>query len=111
MEWLNKNTTPREIFLTDRFVNHPLLMAGRRVFYGWPDDAWSAGYDASKRDRVYTELFESRDPWKLYRLLKENGINYVGFDEAIRQTQFIKRPNEQLYATYFPKVFEDRQKV
>ena len=23
--------------------------------------------------------------------------------------QFIKRPNEQLYATYFPKVFEDRQ--
>ena len=109
MEWLNKNTTPREIFLTDRFVNHPLLMAGRRVFYGWPYYAWSAGYDASKRDRVYTELFESRDPWKLYRLLKENGINYVGFDGAVRQTQFIKRLNEQLYATYFTKVFEDKQ--
>jgi sugar lactone lactonase YvrE len=109
MEWLKKNTTPREIFLTDRFVNHPLLMAGRRVFYGWPYYAWSAGYDASKRDRVYTELFESRDPWKLYRLLKENGINYVGFDGAVRQTQFIKRLNEQLYATYFPKVFEDKQ--
>ena len=109
MDWLNKNTTPREIFLTDRFVNHPLLMAGRRVFYGWPYYAWSAGYDASKRDRVYTELFESRDPWKLYRLLKENGINYVGFDGAVRQTQFIKRLNEQLYATYFTKVFEDKQ--
>jgi DNA-binding beta-propeller fold protein YncE len=109
MDWLNKNTTPRQIFLTDRFVNHPLLMAGRRVFYGWPYYAWSAGYDASKRDRVYTELFESRDPWKLYRLLKENGINYVGFDGAVRQTQFIKRLNEQLYATYFPKVFEDKQ--
>ena len=85
MEWLNKNTTPREIFLTDRFVNHPLLMAGRRVFYGWPYYAWSAGYDASKRDRVYIELFESRDPWKLYRLLKENGIKYVGFDGAVRR--------------------------
>ena len=109
MEWLKKNTTPREIFLTDRFVNHPLLMAGRRVFYGWPYYAWSAGYDASKRDRVYTELFESRDPRKLYRLLKENGINYVGFDGAVRQTQFIKRLNEQLYATYFTKVFEDKQ--
>ena len=109
IDWLNKNTTPREIFLTDRFVNHPILMAGRRVFYGWPYYAWSAGYDASKRDRVYTELFESRDPWKVYRLLKENGINYVGFDGAVRQASFIKRPNEQLYATYFPKIFEDKQ--
>ena len=105
MEWLNKNTTPREIFLTDRFVNHPILMAGRRVFYGWPYYAWSAGYDASKRDRVYTELFENRDPWKVYRLLRENGIKYVGFDGAVRQASFIKRPNEQLYATYFAKIF------
>jgi len=109
IDWLNKNTTPRDIFLTDRFVNHPILMAGRRVFYGWPYYSWSAGFDASKRDRVYIELFESRDPWKLYRLLKENGIKYVGFDGAVRQVSFIKRPNEQLYATYFPKVFEDKQ--
>ena len=84
-------------------------MAGRRVFYGWPYYSWSAGYDASKRDRVYTELFENRDPWKVYRLLKENGIRYVGYDGAVRQASFIKRPNEQLYATYFPKVFEDKQ--
>ena len=56
IDWLKKNTTPRDIFLTDRFVNHPILMAGRRVFYGWPYYAWSAGYNASKRDRVYTEL-------------------------------------------------------
>jgi streptogramin lyase len=109
IDWLEKETTPREIFLTDRFVNHPILMAGRRVFYGWPYYAWSAGYDASKRDRVYTELFENRDPWKVYRLLKENGINYVSFDGAVRQVSFIKRPNEQLYATYFPKIFEDKQ--
>src|SRR6476620_518519 len=107
IEWLMKETKPRDIFLTDRFVTHPILMAGRRVFYGWPYYAWSAGYDASKRDRVYTELFENKDPWKVYHLLKENGITYVGYDGAVRQAQFIKRPNEQLYATYFPKVFED----
>ena len=45
----------------------------------------------------------------MYHLLKENGIKYVAYDNAVRQGQFIKRPNEQLYATYFPKVFEDRQ--
>ena len=109
IDWLNKNTTPRDILLTDRFVNHPILMAGRRVFYGWPYYAWSAGYDAAKRDRVYMDLFENRDPWKVYRLLKENGIKYVGFDGSVRRASFIKRPNEQVYATYFPKIFEDKQ--
>jgi len=107
IDWLKKNTTPRDIFLSDRFVNHPILMAGRRVFYGWPYYSWGAGYDATKRDRVYVELFETKDPWKLFHLLKENGIRYVAFDGAVRQASFIKRPNEQLYATYFPKVYED----
>ncbi len=107
IDWLKKNTKPRDIFLTDRFVNHPILMAGRRILYGWPYYGWSAGYNASKYDRLYTELFEGKDPWKVYHLLKENGISYVAYDNAVRQGQFIKRPNDQLYATYFPKVFED----
>jgi len=109
IDWLKKNTTPRDIFLTDRFVNHPILMAGRRVFYGWPYYSWGAGYDAAKRDRVYTELFESKDPWKVYHLLKENGISYVAYDNAVRQAQFIRRPNQELYATYFPKVYDATQ--
>src|SRR5207249_7219507 len=77
--------------------------------YGWPYYGWSAGYNASKHDRLYTELFESKDPWKVYHLLKENGISYVAYDNAVRQGQFIKRPNQELYATYFPKVFEDNR--
>ena len=109
IDWLNKNTTPRDIFLTDRFVNHPILMAGRRILYGWPYYAWSAGYNAGKYDRLYTELFESKDPWKVFRLLKENNIRYVVYDNAVRQGQFIKRPNQALYATYFSKVFEDNR--
>lgn len=106
IDWLKKNTTPRDIFLTDRFVTHPILMAGRRVFYGWPYYSWGAGYDATKRDKLYIELFESKDPWKVYHLLKENGIKYIGYDNAIRQAQFIRRPNQELYATYFPKVYD-----
>ncbi len=109
IDWLAKETKPRDIFLTDRFVSHPILMAGRRVFYGWPYYGWSAGYDASKRDRVYLELFETKDPWRVFHLLKENGINYVAFDNAVRHAQFVKRPNEKIYATYFAKVFEDKQ--
>jgi DNA-binding beta-propeller fold protein YncE/cbb3-type cytochrome oxidase subunit 3 len=109
IEWLMKETKPRDIFLTNRFVNHPMLMAGRRVFYGWPYYAWSAGYDASKRDKDYLDLLQSRDPRKVFRLLKENGINYVAFDNAVRRGEFVKRHNEQIYSRYFQKVFEDRQ--
>jgi len=109
IDWLEKHTSPRDIFLTDRFVNHPILMAGRRILYGWPYYGWSAGYNAAKYDRLYTELFESKDPWKVYHLLKENGIKYVAYDNAVRQGQFIKRPNQELYATYFSKVFEDNR--
>jgi DNA-binding beta-propeller fold protein YncE/cbb3-type cytochrome oxidase subunit 3 len=109
IEWLMKETKPRDIFLTNRFVNHPMLMAGRRVFYGWPYYAWSAGYDASKRDKDYLDLLQSRDPRKVFRLLKENGINYVAFDNAVRRGEFVKRNNEQIYSRYFQKVFEDRQ--
>ena len=109
IEWLMKETKPRDIFLTNRFVNHPMLMAGRRVFYGWPYYAWSAGYDASKRDKDYLDLFQSRDPRKVFRLLKENGINYVAIDNSVRRGEFVKRHNEQIYSRYFQKVFEDRQ--
>jgi hypothetical protein len=109
IEWLTKETKPRDIFLTDRFVNHPILMAGRRVFYGWPYYAWSAGYDANERDRVYRELFESRDARRVFNLLKANGITYVAFDNAVRHGEFIKRPNEQIYADYFSKVFQGAQ--
>ena len=42
IEWLMKETKPRDIFLTDRFVTHPILMAGRRVFYGWPYYSWGS---------------------------------------------------------------------
>ena len=41
-------------------------MAGRRILYGWPYYAWSAGYNAGKYDRLYAELLEGKDPWKVY---------------------------------------------
>jgi hypothetical protein len=106
INWLKENTTPRDIFLTDTFVNHPILMAGRRVFFGWPYYSWGHGHDARKRGKVYAELLESRDAWKVFHLLKQNSIRYVAFDNAVRSPQFVNRSNEQVYATYFPKVFE-----
>ena len=109
IDWLRKETKPRDIFLTDRFVTHPILMAGRRVFYGWPYYGWSAGYDSTERDKVYRELFENKDPARVFQLLKNNDIAYVAYDNAVRHGDFIKHPNEEIYARYFPKAFDDKE--
>jgi len=106
--WLRENTKPHDIFLSDRFVNHQILLAGRRLFYGWPSFPWSSGYDTTQRDQDYRELFESTDPYAVLRLLYKHNIAYVAIDDSIRHNhEFIKRPNEELYQLNFPKAWED----
>jgi sugar lactone lactonase YvrE len=109
VKWVMSETKADKAFLTDKLMYHPILYAGRKLFCGYTLFAWGAGYDIAKREGIHRELFESRDPRKVYRLLTENNIGYVAFDNSLRHNQFIKRPNEQVYAEYFPKVFEDKQ--
>lgn len=110
VRWIWSNTRPHDVFLSDRFVNHQILLAGRRLFYGWPSFSWGAGYDTTKRDHVYRTLFESTNPYVVYRLLRENRIAYVAIDEGVRRGEFIKRPNEDVYSLNFQKVWEDKAK-
>ena len=110
VDWVKENTDPKAVFLSHRYVNHRILMAGRQLFYGHPYYAWGAGYDTGARDVVYKKMFESKDAAEVLRLLKENNISYVAIDEAIRKSDFIKNPNEAIYEAYFPKVFTDTEK-
>jgi sugar lactone lactonase YvrE len=108
IKWLRENTRPHDVFLSDRLVNHQILLAGRRIFYGWPSFSWSAGYDTSRRDDEYRRLFESTDPYAVFRLLQKHHISYVAYDEGVRHGEFIKRPNEELYSLNCQKVWEDK---
>ncbi|HKQ40605.1 MAG TPA: hypothetical protein VJ063_21220, partial [Verrucomicrobiae bacterium] len=110
IKWVWANTRPHDVFLSDRFVNHQILLAGRRLFYGWPSFSWGAGYDTTLRDDVYRQLFESNDPVQVYRLLKKNRISWVGIDDGVRRGEFIKRANEEVYSLNFEKVWEDKAK-
>ena len=107
VKWVQENTKPHDIFLGDRWVNHQILLAGRRIFYGWPSFSWSAGYDTTTRDYEYRQLFESMDPYVVFRLLQKHKIAYVAIDEAVRHTDFIKQTNEKVYALNCPKVWQD----
>jgi DNA-binding beta-propeller fold protein YncE len=107
IEWVRTHTKPNDVFLSERFINHQILLAGRRIFYGWPSYAWGSGYDTGKRDREYLLLFQSTDPQQVFQLLHDNNITYVAFDDGIRHDPAVRASNETLYTNNFPKVYQD----
>jgi hypothetical protein len=108
-EWLQAHTSPKDVFLTDRFVFHPILMNGRRIFYGWPYFAWSMGYDTHTRDVLYERMFTEKDPSKLIHVLQENGIRYVAIDNGLRSGFLKPKLNEPICKRYFETAFQDKE--
>jgi hypothetical protein len=109
-EWLFHNTKPTDVFLSDRYVHHPLLTTGRRIFYGWPYFAWSMGYNTGERDALYAQIFGEQSPASLLRLLKQNGISYVAIDDGLRRGDFKVREREAVFASVSEKVFRDNER-
>ncbi len=109
VRWLRENTKPNDIFLTDTFLIHPVLLAGRRTFLAGRDGSGSAGSIIAKREPIYRQMFESKNPRRVHQLLKDNHIEYVAFDDGVRHGQLIKEPNEQVYTRYFQKIYEDKE--
>ena len=108
-EWLYAETEPGDIFLTDKYIHHPIFLSGRKVFYGWPYFGWSMGYPTGKRDEIYRRLFEEKKPVELRRLLAENKIKYVGIDNGLRNGWLRANLNEAVYDANFPKAFVDNE--
>src|SRR4029453_7631959 len=107
--WLSNNTKPKDILLTDRFASHPVFLSGRKIFFGSPDLTRGAGYDVAKREPIYRQMFESKNPQQVFHLLKENRIDYVVFDDGLRHGQLIKNANEKVYLRNFKKGWENNK--
>ncbi len=106
-EWVRTQTAPSAVFLTDLVVVHGILVAGRKVYLGWPYYAWSAGYDTVAREHWYRDLFALRSPRELVSRLQAAGIGYVAFDDGLRDRGEAPRVNEDLYRAHFEVVFTD----
>jgi uncharacterized membrane protein len=106
MVWVKENTGPNEIFLTDLYCIHPILLAGRKIFYGWPYFTWSAGYDTYARDPILREIYGGTSIQRVKELVKNNNISYIVIEDGNRNSQDY-RLNEQLIVTNFKKVYEN----
>ena len=109
VNWVREQTEPQAIFLSHRFVNHGIMLAGRRVFYGHPYYAWSAGYPTAERDVVYKKMFETQNPQEVWQMLRDNRISFVAIDNQLRQDKFVKNLNETVFQRYFETVFQDTE--
>jgi hypothetical protein len=108
-DWLQTHTSSRDVLLTDRFVIHPILLNGRRIFYGWPYFGWSMGYSTGVRDVLYEQMFTEKNPTKLVHLLNENHVSYVAIDNGVRFGFLKRKLNEPIFKRYFERVFEDKE--
>ena len=106
-EWVRDETDPNAVFLTDVYVVHQILLAGRRIHYGWPYYAWSAGYDVGPRETWYRDTFAERSPRTLAERLRDEAIDYVAIDDGLRAQTFAPRLNEDLFRAHFDQVFRD----
>ena len=107
--WLETETKPEDVFLTRKYIHHPILLAGRRIFYGSSYFGWSMGYPLGIRDAVYKQMFEEQNPVELVRLLKENNIKYIAIDDELRNSEFNGNSIERICEANFQKVFVDKE--
>lgn len=104
--WAQENTHPGDIFLSDAYCLHPILLAGRKIFYGWPYFAWSAGYNTAEREKIVSEIYSCSDEKRIRELVKENKIDYIVIDDGNRNSKLYIL-NEGLIKQSFQLVFKD----
>jgi len=108
IRWVHDNTPPRSVFLTDIAIYHPVLLAGRPIFYGWPYFAWSAGYNVEARKIAGKKIYAATDSAETMGLLRKYGISYVVIDDAVRHSGEY-RPNEGFFSRNFPLAWATRE--
>lgn len=105
-KWAIEETKPDDVFLTYVHVSHPILLAGRKIYFGWPYFAWSAGYNTDAREAIVNEIYGGTDIQRVRKLAKENNISYIVIEEANRTGRDKKyNLNESLIRDNFERVY------
>ncbi|MEQ1558889.1 MAG: hypothetical protein ABL933_08125 [Methyloglobulus sp.] len=102
--WASKNSNPRDIFLTDWEVLHPVQFAGRPIYFGWPYYAWSAGYDTDTRGEKMKSIYQANSAQEVLDMSHAEGIRFIVIDDAVRNSKEYG-VNEPLIIQTLPLVF------
>jgi len=104
--WIRQNTPPGAVFLNSSYLYHPASLAGRKIFLGWPYFPWSLGYDTREREKIMRNIYESKNPQEICRLLKENKIDYFTVENILNDPN-LPKIESQFFQNNFKHSFKD----
>jgi len=86
VDWIEKNTEPRSVFLTAPYAMNTFFLSGRYAYYGHPYYAWSAGYDTESRMDIYRQLLTGcgGSLENFTKLCRQENITYILVDNDLR---------------------------
>lgn len=82
-DWLAEHLDSEDLLLTPEYSMSEMTMSGVMMYLGWPYYAWSAGYDTYGRAQKAVEIYTSEDPAAVDKLVKEEKITYILFEEGM----------------------------
>ena len=103
-DWLEEHLTHEDLILTPEYSINEVTMAGVMMYMGWPYYAWSAGYDTYYRAAQAKIIYSSTDTEEIKKLVKQEKITYVLFEEGMEYEQETCR--EDTIASAFKLVYE-----
>ncbi|PIF03682.1 MAG: hypothetical protein CSA63_01500, partial [Propionibacterium sp.] len=75
--WAMTHTSGDEIFITPTWSYHSFFYSGRRVWYGHPYYAWSAGYPTLEREEQLARLVQGQVPVdEMVQFCRQHNIRY-----------------------------------
>ena len=101
--WLNENLDADDLLLTPQYSMNEVTMSGEMLYCGWPYYAWSAGYDTNYRAAVAVEIYTTQEQERLERLVEQEGITYILFEEG--STFESQNCREELIKSTYPLVY------
>jgi hypothetical protein len=91
-EWILKSTDRNSVFLTHTYDNiHPVVSAGRKIYFGSVLFAEIAGYDTAEREKIYKRILSSRNYEEAKKLINENKIDYIIIDDELKNSKEFDR--------------------
>ena len=103
-EWLAEHLDHNDLILTPEYSINEVTMSGVMMYMGWPYYAWSAGYDTYDRAAKAKEIYSSTDAEAIKKLVKQEKITYVLYEEGMQYEQEACR--EDTIASAFTLVYE-----
>jgi hypothetical protein len=105
IQWIKDNTDPKAVFLAKQELYDPVVLAGRRNYFGHTYYTSVMGYSLERRGANVKKFFESPDA-ETFSQMRSEGISYIAIPIG-HITDFPYIIREAVFLNNLRQVFSD----